>query len=68
VDKLVLSSPQSAAAWAEIIGDEALRLRQMESVGTSWKASDPEAARDWIAGAALPEKIRARILASPVRK
>jgi hypothetical protein len=68
-DKLALSSPKSAAAWAEIIGDEVLRFHQMESVGTAWKASDPEAAREWIAGTALPEKIKARILAPPpVRK
>ncbi|HWB01683.1 MAG TPA: hypothetical protein VG796_01585 [Verrucomicrobiales bacterium] len=47
VDKLVVSSPVSAAAWVDIIGDEELRARQKKMVVTAWKAIDPAAAKKW---------------------
>lgn len=64
VGKVLPQSPETAAHWAVDIGDEALRIRKMETVGETWLESDAAAARAWIKQAALPETSKTRLLAS----
>ena len=64
VDKLALSFPDSAAAWASTIGDETLRSRLLKAVVASWMTSDPAAAYLWVATADLTETTRAQLLKS----
>jgi hypothetical protein len=66
VSKLAPSLPEVAARWAEAIGDEAMRVRQMENVAETWLVSDVAAARVWIAQAALPDAVKTRLLAEVV--
>ena len=60
--KLAPNLPDSAAEWAGTIGDETLRNRLMETVAVAWLASDPAAARRWVATAELTEAARAQLL------
>src|ERR1043166_8061018 len=63
VSQVAPRSPELAASWTTEIGDDALRLREMEAVGESWMESDAAAARIWITQAPLPESTRIRLLA-----
>ena len=59
---LAAASPASAAQWAESIDNEAEHQRQMEAVAASWLGSNAEGARAWIAHAAFPDSVKARLL------
>jgi hypothetical protein len=63
VTKVTPASPEVAARWAESIGDEGMRIRQMETVAEAWMSSDVAIARVWIAQAPLPEGVKERLLA-----
>jgi len=56
------SLPASAAKFAESIGDESMRHRQMQDMAEDWLTRDSEAARTWITQADLPELSKARLL------
>jgi hypothetical protein len=64
VNKIVFEFPASAARWAKDIQDDSLRVRELETVGASWMAINPDAARPWIADAPLPEATKARLMAT----
>ena len=54
--------PVQAATWAESIGDESARLRQIERVGRYWLAEDRDKATRWLESTALPvSKIEALV-------
>lgn len=64
VSKIALIFPELAAQWAEDIGDDTLRYREIETVGEAWMGRDPAAARFWIVHASLPEITKLRLLSS----
>jgi hypothetical protein len=63
VNKMMLHFPELAALWAGDIGDEELRLREMEAVAESWMLRGDSAARAWVAQSDFSETTRLRLLA-----
>jgi hypothetical protein len=55
---LAQSDPAEAVQWAERIPQERQRARALRVAGTRWRARDPEAFREWLAEAELPEATR----------
>lgn len=60
--KALTQSPDTAIQWANQIKNANLRLRNLEVIGENWMASDPAAARVWIAKAPFSEASKARLL------
>jgi hypothetical protein len=63
---LAQSDPAEAVRWAEGIPQEVRRARALQIAGTRWRAQDPEAFGNWLAGAELPESTRAALERAPV--
>jgi len=63
VVQLAPQSPAVAAQRTQDIGNENLRVRDMETVAVAWLDSDASAARSWITQSALPPPVKARLLA-----
>ncbi len=57
------SSGAVAAQWAESIGDRTMRERALTDVARTWIGRDADAAEPWLRGAAIPEAVKARLLA-----
>jgi hypothetical protein len=55
---LARSDPAEAVQWAERIPQERQRARALQIAGMRWRARDPEAFREWLAEAELPEATR----------
>lgn len=55
--------PPTAIAWANSIGDPEVRTHALIESGRSYLRSDPEAAREWLAGSTLSETDREKVLA-----
>lgn len=53
--------PAEALAWAERISDPEDRDRMVAFVAGEWMASDPEAARAWVAAKQLPPTLQEKI-------
>jgi len=47
IQRLMLSSPDSAAAWVDSIANTAVRQQVAVMVAQKWQTEDPEAARAW---------------------
>jgi hypothetical protein len=63
VGKVATESPEAAARWAAEIGDDEMRLREMEMIGENWMARDAVAARAWIEQTTLSDSAKSRLLA-----
>ena len=63
VSKVTSSFPETAAGWTGLIGNEAQRSLQMETVAEAWMRSDALAARPWISQAPMPDAVKTRLLA-----
>lgn len=54
--ELAREDPQSAIAWAETIGDEALRAATLTQVAQTWYRRDQTAATTWLETSGLPQE------------
>jgi hypothetical protein len=60
--RVVSSEPQTAAAWAETIGNQNVREAQLESIVVAWLHTDPTSAAAWLSHSSLSAEARARLL------
>ncbi len=61
------TEPELAFEVADRAENEALRLELRAAVARGWMKSDPDAASEWLAGAALPPELEARVLKAAPR-
>jgi hypothetical protein len=59
--ELLDSDPALAMKWAAAVGDPDNRDTQLSKIGFNWLLRDPAAARPWLDGAGLPDRVRRRI-------
>jgi hypothetical protein len=57
--RIATSDPQTAAQWAETIGNERMRNSQIESIVRNWLNTDSSGAKTWISASSLPDEIKA---------
>jgi hypothetical protein len=60
--RVVTTDPQTAAQWAETIGNQSVRNSQIESIATAWLKTDANRATAWIMNSSLSEDVKARLL------
>ena len=56
------TDPQAAVQWAESIGNQNLRDRQIEAVVVTWLQTDANRATAWLANSSLSAETKARLL------
>ncbi len=62
VGALAPAFPEVAAEWVNEIRDENLRFNEIERIAELWLASEPSAARNWLAGTSLPMARKVKLL------
>jgi hypothetical protein len=60
--QLAASDPQTAAQWAQTIGNESGRDAQLESIVRSWLNTDSNRAMAWINASSLSDEMKAKLL------
>jgi len=64
VKQIANTDPESAFTWASSVGSDTKREEVLKAAASAWKAQNPEAARNAVQNADLPEDVRARVLES----
>ena len=60
--RIVSTDPQAAVQWAESIGNQNLRDRQIEAIVVTWLQTDANRATAWLANSSLSAETKARLL------
>ena len=60
--RIVSTDPQAAVEWADSIGNQNLRDRQIESIVVTWLRTDANRATAWLTNSSLSAETKARLL------